>query len=119
MTSPVSPRDMCRSLRWRNLRGRRPYLGRQVFADSDETVRLAYDDAAASRCDQALGLPGAEGAAHGEQCRPGHLRKILTRQREVDLHAAVDTATRVLRQAEQRVRDAPFDALGHQLAVLA
>jgi hypothetical protein len=57
--------------------------------------------------------------AHREERRPDHLGQILARQRKVNLDAAFDAPAGVLREPQERTGDPPFDALGHQLAVLA
>jgi hypothetical protein len=81
-------------------------------------VRLADGDASTARGDQAIVLPRAERAADGEERGARHLREVLSREREVNLHASFDAASRMLRQAQQGARDSAVHPFGHELPML-
>ena len=93
-------------------------LGGKVFRNPQQVTRLSHGDPPPSGADQPAVFPGTQRSADGKQRRPGHLRQILPGQRKIDLNSPFDLAAGLLRQPQQRSRDPPLDAFGHQLSML-
>ena len=84
------------------------------FGETEQLVRIAQHDALPSALDQALLLPRAENAADGMQGGAGHLGDVLPADRKIDLDALFDFAAGLLRQPQQRMRNALLDLFaGH------
>ena len=84
------------------------------FGETEQLVRIAQHDALPPALDQALLLPRAENAADGMQGSAGHLGDVLPADRKSDLDALFDFPAGLLRQPQQRMRNALLDLFaGH------
>ena len=77
-----------------------PSLPASVFGQHEQLVRIAQHDALPAALDQALLLPGAQGAAHRVQRGAGHFGDVLPADRKIDLDAVLDLAAGLLGQPQ-------------------